>query len=227
MKTVSDNQIERLLDDISLIKSTIGQDRNRIRQIMGPTHFNLLSLLVGVSAIGFSLAFYLLMEHYGSYSAIPYDCKSIVYCVIAADSIFLGIYKWKSWAKWLSKFNKRYTLDDVFEELFTFRIAHIYHPLWIGLTILCIFLVKRDAAYYIIPAISIGLGLLYTFIGSMTRLGRWLVSGYWFLVSGLFLLIHDPISVPFAVSASLGCGYIVFGVVGWYSLSSKNEAERR
>ena len=223
METATNSQIEKLLGDISLIKSVISRNKKVIRMIMLPTHFKFLYLVSGFSVIGFSIAFYLLMEHYGSFSGIPVNYKSTIYLLMAMTWALLGFIKYYKWADSLSRIDKRYTLTYALEGFFSFRIVHVYLPLLILTIIISAFFVERDTAYYVIPTISIGIGLMHNLIGSVTRLWQWIESGYWFLATGLFLLVSGHVSTPFAVSISLGSGCILFGVTGWIPHVSKEE----
>jgi hypothetical protein len=223
METVTGSQIEKLIEDISLIKSAISRNKNVTRIILLPTHFKLLYLALGISLIGFSLIFYLLLERYGIYTAIPDIYKSRAIGLIVPVWVLLVVIKWYKWATSLSKIDKRYDMEYAFDGLFSFPIVHVAIPLTILIIAICIFFVKHDIAYYVIPTISIGMGLLHNFFGSVTHLWQWIASGYWFLATGLLLLVLGPVSVPFAVSMSLGGGSILFSLTSWIPHTSKEE----
>ena len=110
MNAMTDSQVDKLLRDISSIKSTISQNRYVIRLILLPAHFKLLYLLFGLSVIGFSVAFHLLIRHHGSFEAIPTIIKSTVYTAIVMDWMLLGLIKWLKLAESLSKIDKRFTV---------------------------------------------------------------------------------------------------------------------
>lgn len=78
METVANGQITKMMEDISSIKSVISQNKKVIRLILLPTHFKWSYLILGFSMIGFCIAFYLLIEHYGSFSGIPDGYKKAV-----------------------------------------------------------------------------------------------------------------------------------------------------
>ena len=223
MEKVNDSQIEKLMEDISLIKSAISRNKNVTRMILLPTHFKLLYLVLGISIIGFSLVFYLLLEHYGNYAAIPDNFKNLVIGLIVLVWILLVFIKYYKWSDSLSKIDERYDLEYGFGRMFSFPIVNVAIPLPITTIVICVFFFKHDLAYYIIPAVSIFIGLLHNFFGSVTHLWQWIASGYWFLATGLYLLVFGPVSVPFAVSISLGCGCILFSLIGWIPQASKEE----
>jgi hypothetical protein len=223
MENVTDSQIEKLMEDISLIKSAISRNKNVTRMILLPTHFKLLYLVSGISIIGFSLVFYLLLEHYGNYTAIPDNSKNLAIGLIVLVWILLVFIKYYKWSDSMSKIDERYDLEYGFGRMFSFPIVNVAIPLPILTIVICVFCFKHDLAYYVIPAISIGLGLLHNFYGSLTHLWQWIASGYWFLATGLFLLVFGPVSVPLAVSISLGGGCILFSLIGWIPQASKEE----
>ena len=223
MEKGTDRQIEKLMEDISLIKSAISRNKNVTRMILLPTHFKLLYLVSGISIIGFSLVFYLLLEHYGNYTAIPDNSKNLVIALIVLVWILLVFIKYYKWSDSLSKIDERYGLEYGLKGAFSFPIVNVAIPLVILTIVICMFFVKHDLAYYVIPAVSIGVGLLHNFYGSVTHLWQWIASGYWFLATGLYLLVFGPVSVPLALSISLGGGCILFGLTGWIPQAMKKE----
>ena len=220
---MTDSQVDKLLRDISSIKATISQNRHVIRLILLPAHFRLLYLLFGLSVIGFSVAFHLLIRHHGSFEAIPTIIKSTVYTAIVMDWILLGLIKWLKLADSLSKIDKRFTVPFFLQEFFSFRIVHVYLPLLTLMICMSIIFVQRSANFYVIPTVAVGLGLVHNFIGSVTQIRQWLISGYWFLATGLFLLAKSSIYAPLAVSLSLGVGCLLFAVSGWAFQPSHEE----
>ena len=223
MNAMTDSQVEKLLEDISSIKATISRNRGAVRLIFLPAHFRLLYLLVGLSVIGFSLAFHLLMRHHGSFGAIPVITKTAVYTAIVMDWILLGWIKWLKLSESLSKVDKRFTVPFFLQEFFSFRIVHVYLPLLILTVCIGTIFAQRNTPFYVIPTIAVGIGLLHNFIGSVTQLRQWLISGYWFLATGIFLMVKGYIYAPLAASLSLGVGCFLFAVSGWTSQASYEE----
>ena len=223
MEKANDSQVEKLMKDISLIKSAISRNKNVTRMILLPTYFKLLYLVSGISIIGFSLVFYLLLEHYGNYTAIPGNSKNLIIGLIVLVWFLLVFIKYYKWSDSLSKIDERYDLEYDFGRIFSFPIVHVAIPLLILTIVICVFFFKHDLAYYIIPAVSIFIGLLHNFFGSVTHRWQWIASGYWFLATGLYLLVFGPVSVPFAVSISLGGGCMLFSLIGWIPQASKEE----
>lgn len=212
MVTIDNRQIENLLEDIASIKSVINKNKPLIHQILMPRHFRLFSLIAGISVLVFCFLIYFLIAHYESYATIPKNIKGIIYGLMALDWMLLVFLKYSRWGKSLMKIDRTFTLGRAIDEFFSYRIMHVYFPLAAIMFILCFRIAKVDA-YYIIPIISIGTGLLYNFIGSITEIRQWLVGGYWFLIAGIAILLADPIPATLALAVTMGCGCLLFAAV--------------
>jgi len=212
MDIVDDHKIEKLLEDISAIKSVIKENKKLLRQILLPIHFRLMSLILGMSIIVFSLLFFFLIHHYGGYGSIPGRIKTIIYAAMAVDWIFLVILKYSNWLSSLTKIDQKYTLSRALNEFFSYRIIHVWSPLFFLILFLSIYLGTRNSAYYIVPTISIGAGLMYNLFGSITEIRQYLIAGYWFLVTGICPLVFNAIPATIALSVSLGCGMLLFAL---------------
>jgi hypothetical protein len=93
METINGGQIEKLLEDISSIKSVINKNKPLLQQVLNPAYFRLFTLLAAISIIGFCLLIYFLMQHYGNFSSIPRTTRYIIFNTIPAPislSITLG-----------------------------------------------------------------------------------------------------------------------------------------
>ena len=112
MVTANDKQIDQLIEDISSIKSCINKNKSVLRQILLPAHFRLLSLILGISIIIFSMFFHYFINRYGSYGLIPGYIKGILFGAIVVDWVFLVILKYSNWLKSILEIDYRYTFGD-------------------------------------------------------------------------------------------------------------------
>jgi hypothetical protein len=55
MNPMDNERIDKLLEDISTIRSAIDRNKPLLQQVMMPTHFRLLGLIAGLSIICFTL----------------------------------------------------------------------------------------------------------------------------------------------------------------------------
>ena len=220
MEQLTNNQIEKVMEDISWIKSILNQNKRVIRLIMLPTHFKWSYLVLGSGLIGFSLLYHLLMEHYGSFALIPRGYKNGIYFLIFLVYLILGVLRLKVTRPSLMRLDERYTLGFLAKEM-SAGIVHVFLPLIVLVSFMGVFLGQRDATYYMVPSIALCMGVIHNYIGSITRIWQWFASGYWFLVTGVYFLYWGPAYVPFAVSVSLGCGSLLYFVFSWISPASR------
>jgi hypothetical protein len=170
MDTINGGQIEKLLMDISSIKSVINKNKPLLQQVLNPAHFRLFTLLAAISVIGFAMLIYFLMQHYGSFSAIPDTARYIIFAAMAADWFFMQYLKRRIFLKTGKRIDPTFTISRLLKEFFTYRIAHVYVPVMVLIIFLIIYFIYENIPYYIVPAVSIGVGFLYNFIGSFTEI---------------------------------------------------------
>ncbi len=220
MEQVTNGQLEKAMADISWIKSILKQNKRVIQLIMLPTHYKWSYLVLGTSLVGFSLLYHLLMEHYGNFAMIPHGYKMGIAFMMFLFYILLGIFRLRVTRPSLMKIDKRYNLGFLAREMSS-GIYHISLPLFVLVCFVGVFLGQRDATYYMVPTIAICMGVIHNYIGTITRIWHWLVSGYWFLATGIYFLYWGPVNVPFAVSISLGCGCLLYFVLSWIPPASR------
>ncbi len=223
METINKGQIERLLEDISEIKSVISKNKPLLQQVLMPSHFRLFSFLAGISIIGFAMLIYFLTQHYGNFSAIPRTARYLIFAAMAADWFFLQWMKRRTFLTTGKRIDPTFTIGRLLKEFFSYRIAHVYVPMMLLMIFLSVYFIYAGIPYYIVPAGSIGVGLLYNFIGSFTVIRQYLILGYWFLISGVGVLIFSTIPAAISLSITLGCGLLLFSVLGSLSAHTARE----
>ena len=216
MGRIEDRDIEKLLEDISFIRTVISNNRPLLQQVLMPARFRLLFLVVGLSIVIFCLAIQFLFSRYGNYDGIPALFKNILYLVLVADFVFLAVLRYTRILGFLVKVDENRDLRGALDAFFSSRLIHVFIPLLVLTILMSIYSAAHSGAYYIVPTISMGLGLLYNFFGSMTEIRQWLISGYWFLGTGV-LTLEFPMPTPIAIVLSLGCGLLLFSVLSYFS----------
>ena len=221
MKTMDSDQIERLLEDITLIKTAVNRNKPLLRQVFSPARFRWFMLIAGLSVIGFSLLIYLLMGRYGGFGSIPAALKYPLYAAIAADLGFLQIWKLKRFSVSVKRIDQDLTLGWFFREFYSGRIVHLWVPLIVLVVFFSILFLVHDIPYYIVPTISIGYGLLSNFVGTMLEIRYSLIVGYWFLITGIATIVFPSIPGPIALCMTIGCGLLIFSIAGFLHSGSK------
>jgi MFS family permease len=226
MNTIDNEQVNRTLEDIASIKEVINRNTPIIQrvaiwqQFMSLRNFRLLWLLFGISATFFSMLFYFLMNYYGSYGDIPFNLKLIIYIAIGIDSVFISILKLRLISNLLKKQNL--TLSWWLKEIFPKGYDHISCSVLFLFYFLIAYFIIQDIPYYIIPLLSIIYGLMMLLpIGLNIEYS--ILTGYYFLVTGICLLIFNTIPASIAVSISVGAGSLIGAALGYIKQESGKE----
>jgi len=217
MKTIDNDQIDRLLEDISSIKTVVNRNRPLLQMVFHPARFRWFMLATSLSLIGFSLLIFFLMQHYGGFGAIPGALRYGIYIAIAAVSIFLQIWKLRRLSISVKEVDRALTLGWFLKEFYSSRITHLYVPLVVLIVFLCIYFGVNGIPYFIVPTISIGYGLLCNFVGTMLQIRHTLLVGYWFLGTGICAILFSFIPGPVALAITVGCGLLIFSISGFLS----------
>ncbi len=214
MKTIDNEQAEKLLEDIASIKKVINKNKSIFQQVVDPTHFRLLSLLFGAGISFFSIMIYFLINSYGSHSAIPQNIKWIVYTAIGVITIILSFMKQRLYRSSVKKIDSNLTLGWLYKELFADRFIYLYLSNIFLIIFLIAFFSYKGIPGYITPAITIWFGI-FGFAGAMLHIKHSIVMGYWFFITGIGLTVCNSIHPAIAVFISLGIGFILMGITGY------------
>ena len=220
MKTINNDQIDRLLEDISSIKAVINRNKPILQQVFNSGRFRLFAFLCALSYIGFSMLIFFLMRYYGSFGSIPDTTRYIIYAAIAADFVFLQILKRRGFLVSAKEIDQSLTFGWLIKELYSYPIVHLYVPLTALMFFLSIYFIVNDIPYFIIPTVSIFFGLQSNFMGTILEIRQGLIVGYWFLVTGVCTIIFSSIPAPIALSMTLGCGMLILFILGCLSSGS-------
>jgi hypothetical protein len=93
MNAVTENNIDKLLEDISSIKTVINRNKPLLQRLLHPARLRLFFLLVGLNLIVVCLVLFLLIQHYGYFTAIPKPGRGVIYTALAVNVIFIQIFK--------------------------------------------------------------------------------------------------------------------------------------
>ncbi len=208
MTTISNEQADKLLEDIASIKSVLKQNRSIIQLIVHPRHYQLLAVLFFISIIVFSAVFHVLMIFYGDYVSISQWIKNILYVAVAVDCAILVYIKFSMMERSIIQADEKMSLSKALFDFFTFRVVHVYVPVVLLMIILIIYFSIRNMEYYIIPTITISLGLIYNFIGGLSETKRYLLSGYWMVITGILAILYTAVPAAIVLIITLGIGVL-------------------
>ncbi len=222
MQTINHAQVEQLLKDIQSIKSVINKNRPVLQEVLDLIHFRLLMFLFGISIIGFALLVFFLSAGFGTFNSIPPVLRYALYLVMVGDAVFLQIFKQRTYLKAIKEIDPRLTLRWWLKELFSHRIMHLYIPIGILIAVFSIHFSLRGIPYFIIPMLSIAMGLLLN-MGALIHIRHSLISGYWFLLTGILTIIFPMIPGPIALCITIGCGSLLVSGIGFLGARANQE----
>jgi hypothetical protein len=219
-----DEQIDRLLEDITSIREVINRNKPILNQLFNLAPFRWFMLTTGIIIIGFSFLFYFLVQHYGSYGAIPGTLKYSIYVALILSALIIQVWKGLAYSASAKRINKNLTLGWAFSTFYSNRIAHIYISHVVLMFFFTFLFIVRHMAFYIIPAFSFGMALIAISYGVMLHARYGLITGYWFLITGvLTILFKSIIPAPFAVILTIGCGMLIIAFYGFLASRVKEE----
>jgi hypothetical protein len=137
--------------------------------------------------------------------------------VIIADWIFLAAMKYVNWTRSLSRMDRKYSFKQTILEMFSFRLIHSYLLFLATMTFFIVYFISTDQYYLLIPTASIGMGFMLNFLGNITELSHYIVSGCWMILAGIVIIIAGTIPAPLAIIISLGVGITIFAIHSYIS----------
>ncbi len=221
MNQINEKQVEKLLGDIATIKSVIKENQPIMRQLMLPIHFRVISYISGIGIIVISLAYYFLLNQYGSYPLIPEGIRTFLLVVIGVLVLTVWILKGVLWVRSVHTVNKELSFGQMLKNLYSDQLLHT----WIPTSVLMVFFVAyfnyKGTPQHIIPIVAFGVGFIYNLIGGMTRIWQYLLTGYWLIITGVLSLVFSNMSSLIWLVLSLGLGLLIFGIVSKSTVSGE------
>ncbi|MBT4267824.1 MAG: hypothetical protein HN580_14860 [Deltaproteobacteria bacterium] len=207
----TNQKLKQMLEEIQSIKSIISQKKPTLQRVLHPKHARLSMFLIGIGISVFSWIYYYLVQQYVSFSAVPQKIRSAYISLLSLTVIALIGLFFVFWSRSMAKDGNKKS-DGVLSAIFSFRIFHLIFPVRILGLVFVLYLFERGMLYFIVPTLSIVVGLQFNFLGCMTETRNYVIGGYWFLVTAVIILV-EPMSTPLAIFFSLGCGSLVFGLL--------------
>ncbi len=217
MNSFTEEQMRKMKEDIAIIKSVLAKTRPSLQLLFLPVHFRTQSLVLGISIIAIAGAYQVMMRIFGSYQAIPELYRYLMLGSIFLDGVFLAILKMVNWSRSLAGMDARYTFRRAAMEIMPFRIIHTYLLFLLSMVFFILYFIITEEYYFIIPAVSIGSGIMLNLIGGFTEIKHYIFAGLWMLVTGFIIIAMGTVPAAIAISLSMGSGCIIFAAHAWLS----------
>ncbi|MBS3943224.1 MAG: hypothetical protein KGZ32_03110 [Dethiobacter sp.] len=216
------DDLQKLVENLQFVKSAVVKSNNIFRFINISQAMALVGLWGGVGLAllaGFS---HCLITRFGTFDAVPLIFRLAFYLSIALFWAAVGRYKMLLILKHARKTYQDITVLRLISDVYTPQSISLLLPFALAGGGVLAFLISRDLGLFIVPAISILLGLSFIAFVNVFYLQEMLVTGNWLLVTGLITLFYaERLSPSLAVIITFGCGFCLLYVA--YRLMGKDK----
>lgn len=211
--------LREVITDLKLIKDAVSKSDSIINFIDTGGALKGILLAVGLLIAVFSTVFYYLLEHYGSFEAIPEKFRLILFVLIGLFCAGVGFVKIRNFLNGARKVGFDLTLYKLMEELYTARFVALVLPNITVITLVSIFLDNRGYDLYIIPALAIMFGLLIISMSSLFFMKEFYLLGAWLMATGLLTLFIAATLHPLVtLGITFAAGFILSSLFLYLSL---------
>lgn len=205
--------INELLEDIRKIKDSIKQNSYPLREKADSTIFKLLLFTGGITGGLIPLLYYIFLKNYGRYLAIPFEIRLFLSVTAIIGTGLVAAEKIIFYFR-MFHFTPRPSFSKIFNRLFSRQVMLLYPGLIGTMLLFVIFFIMRQQYYLIVPATAIGLGIIFSMIGSFTSFLEIFFFGNYIWILGVVsipFIIASPLTSLLWVSAIFGLGMLAFG----------------
>ncbi len=201
-----DINFDELLENIRQVKSAIKQNSSITRRLMYSPLMKLLCIITGVAALFMPFFYYVLLQRYLNYEAIPFEIRLLLIGGIIVGLLMVGI------GKAMIYFQARQLVPraSFFQTMIRMysRQAMLVYPGFVGaMLFFTFFFIMGQNSHLVVPTLAIGIGFCFATIGSFISLTELFMLGNYFWITGI-------ISVPFISAAPLTSLLWTSGIFG-------------
>jgi len=209
----SADDLQKLVEDLQFVKSAVVKSNNIFRFINISQAMALVGLWGGIGLAllaGFS---HYLVARFGTFDAVPLLFRLTFYLSIGLFWVAVGTYKILLILKHARKTYQDITFLRLISDVYAPQSIPIIIPFGLAMVGVPAFLITRDLGLYIVPAISILMGLSFIAFVNVFYLQEMLVAGNWMLATGLIILFYaERLPPSLAVIITFGCGFCLLYV---------------
>ncbi len=216
-------RIQRLMEDMSLIKKTIQKNTSIIQYVSFPRSMRLTALLSVFIIVIFSLGGRYISEHFGGFANAPTNIKLIFFSSLAGCIIAAGIVKTTSFLRSAREIKPNISFLEITKSFYTFPTAHVHFTLAVVTIFSVLFTILNGYINYLIPVLSITTGLYMVAMGAVWRILAFLVPGYWLVIIGIILFLLKDVAPSYELIFSYGIAMAAMAGFGY--LGGKNKVE--
>ena len=221
MDALNREQLDQLAEDIAFVKKAIEKNSSILQRIDFRSSLRLMALLTALAIFFFCGLFHALDKHFGGFINIPISIKAIVFSAITLVMVTLWFLKNSGVLKSARTVEPDISIMRLIREYYSIKLYHHFIPLGIVVLFSCAYALSSGNARLIIPIISIGAGLIWNSFDTLLKLDEFLLTSYWYILSGCIVMAFNMISPLLSLCLTLGCG-LLFTSAMWYTPRKKH-----
>lgn len=220
----NNQDLKEVVSDLMYIKNAISKNNNIFKFINLNQILRKVYLLGAILIVGFSSLFYYFIQRFGDYSLIPQNNKMLIYIVMLLATVFVGGLKVMAIMKAAKKINQNITLFRLLKEVYTTQVLLIMIPFLMALVFILVFLQRNELLHYLVPFLSIFVGLICNSLVSVFYLRELMVLGGWLVVTGGLTLIGVITLHPLLITiVTFGLGFFLIYLFSFLTSASEKE----
>lgn len=221
MTNPSETRVKKIMEDIAAIKEVLAKSRPSFRFLLHPVHFRTMSLPFGLSVFLIAGIYHWLIYSYGSYGAVPGTCRHLMLGVILADWVFLGTFKIARFSRSVTSSDPAYSYRRAVLEMLTFRFVHFYLVFFFSVLFFVAYFIITGTPYLVIPTLAIGIGILFNYLGNISELSEYIITGSWMIAAAAVVIAAGTIPATLAVMLIFGVCFIYFWLHAWVKYGNR------
>jgi hypothetical protein len=208
----SNGRVSQLVSDLEYLKAAIKRNIPVLREISLSANFRIL-LWYGASAlVALSLAFELLIRHYGGFVALPAPVKAGLFLAIATGATVGGFMKWRTFNRVARSIDRKLSAFAIFRTYYSATLLHVYLPLIAIAAAAVVFFALSGRGSLIVGAVALFGGILYNLLATSVNLREYLVCGYWLLLGAVASFLLPSVPSALWVAIIFGGGFFALAI---------------
>lgn len=219
-------ELGELIADLKLIKEAVSKSDGILRFIDTGGAMRSVLLLSGLLIALFSGLFYSLIANYGSLSAVPLNIRIALYLLIGFAWCTTGFLKIRNFMKGARGVSEDMTLNRFFCEIYSSRLMATMLPFLLVIVMIIIFLGRMGHLIYIVPVLSILIGLLFISMNPILYLKELYFLSIWLIATGILTLYTATTFHPtVALGLTFSAGFILASLLLYLEVPGNKSKE--
>ena len=211
---MTNEELESLKSDIDALRKAVRKANPFLRSIMTIRRYASWSIPLGLIILAYCIASHLLVRSFGSLQALPSWWATGSWIALALFLLVSGIAKWAIIGKRAAETEEGATYATAIKAVYSGGWININLPISLCILVIVAFAIWVGHPWYIVPGLSICLGLSCNALAFTADTREYLATGWYALATGFASLFFIE-AAPFIWTAIVWAGvFLVYGISG-------------